>query len=357
MTSRTSTPNQLESPGTAEAIRTARKFWWWVLGVSAAISVLGNALHAWIRVEHISDPTVPMLDPWVAALLAAVVPVAVLVHTHGLALIVQVPLKHGKLAKAVVFAVILVLAIGSFYLSWDALRELAMQAGFGADEAQLFPLLLDGSIGGATVVLLALPPTPRATGERQVPDATLVGADADHELAAGISGEVSSFTHEGVVTPFSDSSDTAAPHAADAPAEAVDQEQQSDPILAADTYRTEFTEAGAQPPRRDASILVATAAAPYNSTVPTALDTIEAPELDPEPEIEAGDAAKWSTVATRLCSGPVGHDPEEVAEILHLAFDQQRDCGDIAVRIGWKERNVRRLIDDAQPHRLVALAS
>ncbi|GAB4590387.1 DUF2637 domain-containing protein [Nocardia sp. IFM 10818] len=42
-------------------------------------------------------------------------------------------------------------------LSFEALRELAMQAGFRAKEAWVFPVLVDGSIAGATVALLTLP--------------------------------------------------------------------------------------------------------------------------------------------------------------------------------------------------------
>ncbi|MFD4356793.1 DUF2637 domain-containing protein [Nocardia sp. NPDC058518] len=329
MTSPTSTPDQLDSTATAEAIRDARKFWWWVLGASAAISVLGNALHAWTRVEHISDATLPMLHPAVAALLAAVVPIAVLVHTHGLALIVQVPLKHGKLAKAVVFLVILILAVGGFYLSWDALRELAMQAGFAHDEAQLFPLLLDGSIAGATAVLLALPPTPDVLEKHVVLDvAVKTDSNAQRELIPVSSAGATTFVQDEAAT-------------------APPQQQR------ADTYRDEFNEAGEQP-HLNTALAVAGTPAPHDSTKsPVGQDAGESSEQ----ETEASVAAKWNTVASRLCAGPVSHDPEEVAEILHLAFDQQRDFGDIAVRTGWKEKSVRRLIDDAKPHRMVALAS
>lgn len=338
MTSPTLIPDQLDSTATSEAIRAARKFWWWVLGASAAISVLGNALHAWTRVEHISDPTLPMLHPAVAALLAAVVPIAVLVHTHGLALIVQVPLKHGRLAKAVVFLVILILAVGGFYLSWDALRELAMQAGFAHEEAQLFPLLLDGSIAGATAVLLALPPTPGVLEEHAAIEVVV-------ETGSDVHREINPVSSAGATTFVQDEAATAPP-----------QQQR------ADTCRDEFNEAGEQPHLNNALTVAgppapaptAAGRAPHNSTRARAGKAIGESS---EQETEASAAAKWSAVASRLCSGPVSHDPEEVAEILHLAFDQQQDSGDIAVRTGWKEKSVRRLIDDAKPHRMVALAS
>lgn len=349
MTSPTSPPDQLDSTATAEAIRAARKFWWWVLGASAAISVLGNALHAWTRVEHISDATLPMLHPAVAALLAAVVPVAVLVHTHGLALIVQVPLKHGKLAKAVVFLVILILAVGGFYLSWDALRELAMQAGFAHDEAQLFPLLLDGSIAGATAVLLALPPTPDVLEERVVLNVAV-------ETDSNAHRELNPVSSSGALTFVQDEAATAPPQqqlGVAAVAGSVTAEQHTDPIAAADTFRDDFNEAGVQP-HLNAALVVSGMPSPHDSTrSPVGQDAGESPKQ----ETEASAAAKWNTVASRLCAGPVSHDPEEVAVILHLAFDQQQGSGDIAVRTGWKEKSVRRLIDDAKPHRMVALAS
>ncbi|MGF0320741.1 DUF2637 domain-containing protein [Nocardia fluminea] len=345
----TSTPDQLDSTATAEAIRAARKFWWWVLGASAAISVLGNALHAWTRVEHISDATLPMLHPAVAALLASVVPIAVLVHTHGLALIVQVPLKHGKLAKAIVFLVILILAVGGFYLSWDALRELAMQAGFAHDEAQLFPLLLDGSIAGATAVLLALPPTPDVHEEHAVLDVAVeTDSNAPRELNPVSSAGALTFGQaEAATAPTQQQLGVAAVTAS------VAAEQHTDPIAVADPYRDEVNVAGEQP-HLNAALAVAGTPAPHDSTGSSIGHDAG---KSPEQETEASGAAKWNTVASRLCAGPVSHDPEEVAEILHLAFDQQQGSGDIAVRTGWKEKSVRRLIDDAKPHRMVALAS
>ncbi|TCJ89998.1 DUF2637 domain-containing protein [Nocardia alba] len=349
MTPAPTTSDQLDSTATAEAIRAARKFWWWVLGASAAISVLGNALHAWTRVEHISDATLPMLHPGVAALLAAVVPIAVLVHTHGLALIVQVPLKHGKLAKAVVFLVILILAVGGFYLSWDALRELAMQAGFAHDEAQLFPLLLDGSIAGATAVLLALPPTPAVLEEHVVLDVAVeTDSNANHEPnPVSSAGAVTFVQDEAAKAPPQQQLDVAAVTGG------VTAEYRTEPIATADTYRDDFNEEGKQR-NLNAALNVAGTLAPCDSTrSPVGRDAGESPK----PETEASAAAKWNAVASRLCAGPVSHDPKEVAQILHLAFDQQQGSGDIAVRTGWKEKSVRRLIDDAKPHRMVALAS
>ncbi len=350
MTSPSSTSDQPDPTAAADAIRTARRFWWWVLGASATISVLGNALHAWTRVKHISDATLPMLDPAVAALLAAVVPIAVLVHTHGLALVVQVPLKHGRLVKTVVFLVILVLAVGGFYLSWDALRELAMQAGFARDEAQLFPLLLDGSIAGATAVLLALPPTPGIVEEHVVDKAAETESDMHHErsLAAFSLPEPAILTQaESAPAPPQQEGGVAVV------LESVPSEQPDDTDLAVDPYLNEFEGALEQLPPTGKLAVAGEPAAHDSTDSPIEQDTEEAATHETEPSA----AAKWNTVANRLCAGPVNHNPEEVAEILHLAFDQQRDAGDIAVQLGWKERSVSRLIADAQPHRMVALAS
>ncbi|MCP9625235.1 DUF2637 domain-containing protein [Nocardia otitidiscaviarum] len=155
------------TPEEVDATGRARRYFWWVLGISATVSVLGNGLHAWTRVSADPPPddlihpepgmTVELLPPLVAAVLAAIIPIALLVHTHGLALLAQAPSRWGWVSRAIVLAVIVLLAAGGFVLSFEALRELAMQAGFRAQDAWIFPVLVDGSIGGATVALLTLP--------------------------------------------------------------------------------------------------------------------------------------------------------------------------------------------------------
>ena len=63
-----------------ESQRTARKFFWAVLGVSALVSISSNALHAFISPSG-------SLHPALAAAIATVAPVSLLAATHGIALL------------------------------------------------------------------------------------------------------------------------------------------------------------------------------------------------------------------------------------------------------------------------------
>ncbi|MEU1550918.1 DUF2637 domain-containing protein [Nocardia sp. NPDC005745] len=56
-----------------------RRFFVWVLGIGAAVSVAGNSIHA-VASGH-------PLPGWAAALVAAVAPISLLADTHGLALL------------------------------------------------------------------------------------------------------------------------------------------------------------------------------------------------------------------------------------------------------------------------------
>lgn len=311
-------------------LRKARRFWWWVLGVSAAVSVLGNALHAWLRVDATHTPVtnprtglaLTMLPPIVAAGIAALIPIALLVHTHGLALLVQSPSKHGWLSRAVVLAVILGLGAGGFYLSFEALRELAMQAGFGATEAWVFPLLVDGSIGGATFVLLSLPPTPAAT-------------TAASQIASTIETEPAPENESVTTTAPTRESTAPEPDTTDAVGERGESE-------------THFAEVAHDGPDRTETSLDAEV---LTLSIPTRRTTTNQ-------QAQHTDCPSCTAVAHRLCTGPNGNlDPAEVAQILHMVFDEGIAPSYVAAEFRWKERRLTRLIDDARPHRLVALAS
>jgi hypothetical protein len=56
-----------------------RKFFMWVLGAGAVVSVAGNSLHAFTAGQT--------LPGWASALVAAIAPISLLVDTHGLAVL------------------------------------------------------------------------------------------------------------------------------------------------------------------------------------------------------------------------------------------------------------------------------
>lgn len=69
-----------------------RRFFWQVLAGGATVSIMGNALHAILPAD---EP----LPTWVCGILAAVAPAALLVTTHGLALLTRMH-RRGVVAAA-----------------------------------------------------------------------------------------------------------------------------------------------------------------------------------------------------------------------------------------------------------------
>ncbi|WP_169814604.1 DUF2637 domain-containing protein [Nocardia pseudovaccinii] len=317
-----------EQDRAAAALAKARTFWWSVLAVSAAVSVLGNALHAWLRVASgnpaLTQPkpglTITLLPPAVAAALAALIPISLMVHTHGLALLVQAPSKYGWVSRAVVLVVIVLLGAGGFYLSFEALYELAMQAGFGANQAKVFPFLVDGSIGGATFVLLSLPPR-QAKASQAAPKIAEVAAqlpDESHQLRPAHDLRMVSAVPTAVVA----------------------------------AHRTTAVEAM---PVAKSHHCVHPAGRQRQSRVPTVRS---AGTRAHRSRLSGNSRSRdWSVVAERLCSGSSTRDPEQVAKILYLSFDRGMEPWHVAAEVGWKERAVSRIVDDARPHCLVSMAS
>ncbi|WNM68372.1 membrane protein [Mycobacterium phage Tierra] len=124
---------------------------WLAAGTSA--SILGNVTHALLD----SDAGSPV----VAAALAAVAPLALLGATHGVHKLVQSRIIGGAYVASLWITV--AVASSAFALSFAALRELAVVWGGVAPAiAFLVPLVIDLSITGSTIALLALSSAERA---------------------------------------------------------------------------------------------------------------------------------------------------------------------------------------------------
>ncbi|MGW5384031.1 DUF2637 domain-containing protein [Nocardia sp. NPDC003963] len=289
-----------------ESLDKARKFWWWVLGCSAGVSVIGNAIHAYLRVDaappELLHPkagmTVTLLPPLAAAGLAALVPIALLVHTHGLALLLQAPSKYGWLSRIFIVAIILLLGIGGFVLSFAAMTELAMMAGIDATFAWLYSVLVDGSIAGATIALLSLPHT-----------------------AAAIKTEEASNQHQPDIEESGHSDIEAEAQVISLPGYEFDASPSSQEHLAEH--------------------------APELSAPKAELATESAVDS------EGAGADQWAQVANELCENTT-RDSGQVAKILHLAFHRGLEATEIATQVGMRERAVRSLLEDAQPYHLIA---
>ncbi|MCP2293638.1 Protein of unknown function (DUF2637) [Nocardia amikacinitolerans] len=145
----------MRTPEEVSAIR----FFWGELLLVAAMSIAGNIVHAWINA--------PTGYKWIAAFVASFPPIALLAATHGVGVLVRAQNK-ARLAYWAVVALTAAIAVIAFRLSFDALRELAIQVGMSEHLAFLLPLIIDGAIGQATVALLVLARTDRTTPEPAV---------------------------------------------------------------------------------------------------------------------------------------------------------------------------------------------
>lgn len=142
----------------------AVRFFWGELILVAAMSIGGNAVHAVLNAP-------PHLKV-VAAIVATFPPIALLAATHGVGLLVRAR-SSANLAYWAVVVLTAVIAMVAFRLSFDALRDLAAQVGMSKQLAWLFPVIIDGAIGQATVALLVL-----ARKERSEPE-PVVRTDAE----------------------------------------------------------------------------------------------------------------------------------------------------------------------------------
>ena len=143
---------------TSEEVSAIRFFWGELLLV-AAMSIVGNALHAWINA--------PAGKEQLAAFVASFPPLALLAATHGVGLLVRAKNK-SRLAYWAVVVLTSAIAAVAFRLSFDALRGLSMQVGMSEHLAWLFPIIVDGAIGQATIALLVLARTDHSTDDEPV---------------------------------------------------------------------------------------------------------------------------------------------------------------------------------------------
>jgi Protein of unknown function (DUF2637) len=127
---------------------------------ASTVSVLGNIAHALL----VAPDAVKLL----AAVASVVPPAFVLGSTHSVGL----SLKMRRLGLIYMLGLLMTIGVAAcaFFLSFDALRALAIMLGWPADRAWLFPIAIDVSIAQATFGLLSLSPT-RSTSTPSQPHA------------------------------------------------------------------------------------------------------------------------------------------------------------------------------------------
>ncbi|MGC4989997.1 DUF2637 domain-containing protein [Nocardia salmonicida] len=148
----------------------AHLFFWTELCIAAGVSVVGNATQAVLHTTAL---------PAVAATVAVIPPLALLAAVHGVALLTRTH-TASPTARRTATALTVVIAGGAFWLSFTALRALAITAGVPAAEAWLWPLIVEGSMTQSSIALLTLAHTPQPSAEMEPPTA----APAAHELPA-----------------------------------------------------------------------------------------------------------------------------------------------------------------------------
>ncbi len=132
----------------AEHAHTSRAhvFFWSELGIAAGVSIVGNAAQAVLHTTAL---------PAVAAAVAIIPPLALLAAVHGVALLARAH-TVSRTARRSATLLTVVIAGGAFWLSFTALRSLAITAGVPTAEAWLWPLIVEGSMTQSTIALLTL---------------------------------------------------------------------------------------------------------------------------------------------------------------------------------------------------------
>ncbi|KXO92762.1 Protein of uncharacterised function (DUF2637) (plasmid) [Tsukamurella tyrosinosolvens] len=111
--------------------------WKGLLALAVLTSITGNVMHAVL--------VAPTVYGWGAAVAASIAPVFLFWHTHNL-ITAPVGSRRGDWVGA---AVISMIALGAFAVSFMGLRELLITFGFAPAIAVILPLVVDVTIAGA----------------------------------------------------------------------------------------------------------------------------------------------------------------------------------------------------------------
>ncbi|MFD4433336.1 DUF2637 domain-containing protein [Nocardia sp. NPDC058497] len=172
----------------------ARIFFWCVLAVAAIVSIVGNGVQALLHSSIL---------PAVATAVAVIPPLALLAAVHGVTVLARID-GGAVAARRSTTALTVVIAGAAFWMSFTALRGLAVTAGVPAAEAWLWPLIVEGSMTQSTIALLALAhhdryrPSP-ATGEHHPAAGRWVERPVSEPLPASSPGSTSN--RSGLRTP------------------------------------------------------------------------------------------------------------------------------------------------------------
>ncbi|WP_051164657.1 DUF2637 domain-containing protein [Nocardia testacea] len=285
------TPVHGAAPAASARGPRAHTFFWAVLITAAAVSITGNATQALLH-----DTQVPAI----AAVVAVIPPLALLAAVHGVSVLSRAH-AHARGTYRLATAMTVLIAAGAFWLSFTALRSLAITAGIPPGEAWLWPVIIEGSMSQATVALLSLARSPTSGNE-----------------------------------------------ATDAPRPPVRTENETTALGDRGTTGKHADRADEQIAVRTPESMLAAVCTPTETGVRT-------PEPMPETvRTLSGDRERTpeslSLVAQRLCArDPAGRrNPDQVAQILALHYLEGLNPSQIAQRVAPSRTTVSRILSDAR---------
>lgn len=298
-------------PAEGDRRRAGTFFMGWLI-LAASMSLAGNVGHALL--------IAPSETRWLAALAALVPPIVLLAATHSATWLVRS--RSVGWVYWVALALTAALALGSFALSFDALRSFAVMLGIRESMSWIWPAVIDVAIAHATLCLLSLTrpkrPNAFAHGGEQLATAAVTATTAAVKVDPGQAQPVKA--GEDLAQPVSPRPSVPQPieslteHASDSPARVRNAVPDTSNVEGpAESAALLPTDRAAGSPRRPERAL---SAVPATDSVPQ--PGIQSRPAEPDSDTEcAVSVERWQPVAESLVrDGITTKDPDLIAKIL-----------------------------------------
>ena len=300
----------------ADRRRAGTFFMGWLI-LAASMSLAGNVGHALL--------IAPSETRWLAALAALVPPIVLLAATHSATWLVRA--RSVGWVYWVALALTAALALGSFALSFDALRSFAVMLGIRESMSWIWPAVIDVAIAHATLCLLSLTrpkrPNAFAHGGQQLATASAttttaavtVGPRQAQPVKAGENRAQPVSPRPSVPSPSSvpQPIESLTEHASDSPARVRNAVPDTSNVETPAESPALATDGAAGSPRRPERAL---SAVPATDSVPQ--PGIQSRPAEPDSDTEcAVSVERWQPVAESLVrDGITTKDPDLIAKIL-----------------------------------------
>lgn len=304
-------------PAESDRRRAGTFFMGWLI-LAASMSLAGNVGHALL--------IAPSETRWLAALAALVPPIVLLAATHSATWLVRA--RSVGWVYWVALALTAALALGSFALSFDALRFFAVMLGIRESMSWIWPAVIDVAIAHATLCLLSLTRPKRlnvfAHGGEQLATAAVTATTAAVKVDPGQAQPVKA--GEDLAQPVSPRPSVPAPSSVPQPIESLTEHASDSPALVRNAVPDKSNVEG---PAESAALLATDRAAGSPRRPERALSAVPPTDSVPQPGIPsrpaepdsdtecAGSVERWQPVAESLVrDGITNKDPDLIAKIL-----------------------------------------